>query len=371
MISKSTRDEAQSMTLSSLASGWREVLILPSLAALGAHYLSPADPLLLHGHFPWLVLVPLLLGAQQGALSATLGSALLAGVGALHQALGGAHDLASLAGFVAGCLAVGVIAGYFHDRVAAQLARSAQQGEQDARQLSRLARAHAILDLSHQRLEDRLAARRWSLASAFEDAQRALASANSMLTVGEIVLDVLANHASVQRASLLGVRRGAKGGLELEWSRCSSAHGLPDTRHPLVQRAIETRHLVALDPDADEAQDGSVLAVVPLCSVSARLLGLVVIHEMPFMAFQPENLKNLAALSAMLADLLEERFLEPPSSEVRPIARELPAHVRSEEVAGAAEELEAVDEHEPSWGSGEFEGARTGTRHRRSVAQSA
>src|SRR5690606_10336043 len=97
---------------------------------------------------------------------------------------------------------------------------------------------------------------------------------------------------------------------------------------------------VALDGESADGLEHDVLAVAPLVAASGRLLGLVAIHEMPFMAFQAESLKGLAAVTALLADMLEDHVvgardedalllsLAPgsaaaaPSSETRALARE-------------------------------------------------
>jgi hypothetical protein len=375
------------------------------LPPLGLAFIVPDDPLLLEAPFPWLALLPVLIGVQHGALAATVGSALLVGAGALHQLLSGATGLTTLAAFAGGCLCAGVIAGHFHDRVQAQLGRSGRAAADGARRLSRLARAHAVVKLSHHELEERLAARNWSLVSAFEDARHTLAGATSLSAVGEVVLSVLSNHAMVQSATLLTVAgRGRDGGVELLPS-ASIGHS-PDTnvRHRLVQRALETGRLVALDAESvDAGADDSILAVAPLASASGKLLGLVLIHELPFMAFQAENLKNMAALTALLADLLEERFVDLdgedetwlsllPERPLRAVATsrsEEPLEALGSEVDESAELEESAAEsaefEESAAESAEFEesaaesaevdadfvGNRTGTHRRRSVAQSA
>ena len=356
--------------------GWREVLGMTLLPPLGLAFIVPADPLLLESPFPWLVLLPVLIGVQHGALAATVSSALLVGAGALHQLLSGGAGFETLAAFAAGCLSAGVIAGHFHDRVQAQLARSSRAATEGARRLSRLGRAHAVLELSHQKLEERLAARSWSLVSAFEDARHTLASATSISAIGEVVLSILSNHAMVQSATLftVGERDGRLGLVP------TASIGQPpgvDVRHRLVQRALETGRLVALDAESvDAGADDSVLAVAPLGSASGEQLGLIVIHEQPIIAFQAENLKNLAALAALLADLLEEHFVDvaPESGTWLSLAPE--RSLRALATSRPEEPIEALGaELEPSAGDDtagpDFVGTRTGTHRRRGVAQSA
>jgi hypothetical protein len=384
------------------------------LAALFA----PEDPLLIEGNFPWFVLVPLLVGVQHGALAATLSSVLLLGFGGLHQLVTGQlQALPALGAFAGGCLATGVIAGHFRDRAQARLVRSSQQAADNSRRLARLSRAHAVVKLSHQRLEERLCAGNWSLVNAFEETRRELQGATSLSLVGEVVLNVLSNHAMVQSATLLGVASvDRRGRIELEPSASIGTPPALDLEHRLVQRALSTGRLVALDAEStDGGAADTVLCVAPLAAASGKLLGLVLIHEMPFMAFQAENLKGLAALTALLADMLEEHFLEPraadenhlslvPERELHAVAAPgaepndafLDASFPEGEVLDVSFPEDAFPEHAfaesafperdvpesgevergdldeaAAGGEGDFAGKRTGTHRRRGIAQSA
>jgi hypothetical protein len=369
------------------ARSWREVLAMTLIPALATACLAPDDPLLLAGHFPWLVLLPLLVGVQHGALAAAVSSALLVAAGTIHDVLGGPIPLGALATFAAGCVSAGVIAGHSRDRVQARLMRLSREARQGAERLARLGRAHAVVKLSHQRLEERMAARSWSIVGAFDDARRALARQASLAGVGDVVLHVLSNHALVQSATLLTLARDDRGRVALE---ARARLGNPphfDTAHPLVQRALDTGRLVALDAEsADGGAEQDLLAVAPLGTASGRLLGLVLIHEMPFMAFQAENLKGLAALTALLADMLEDRFVEAhaeaglqgvatPASGTRLKDEhgsvERPAADERATEQWLEDELAASDAQPGATPGSEFVGTRTGTHRRRGVAQSA
>jgi hypothetical protein len=358
-------------------SPWREVFGMSLLVPLGLACIFPNDPLLLDGRFPWVTLVPVLLGAQHGALAAAVSSALLAGLGALHMQLYGQSNLAALGPFAAGCFAAGTISGAARDRIQDRLTRLAGRAADDARRLSRLARAHAVLALSHRKLEERLAARSWSLASAFEDARRSLASASSPAALADVVLGVLSNHALVQSATLLTFDE-QNGDLEL--GVCATLGNAPavDLEHRMVQRALESRRLVALDAESADGPDETILAVAPLCAASGRLLGLVLIHELPFMAFQAESLNGLAALTALLADLLEDQFVDAEVDaelgELEPVFP--PARERGlRAVSGYDGPLEPVTPEPRSLNVGEagsgIVGVRSGARRQRNVAQSA
>lgn len=360
-------------------SGWLEVVAVSALAPLGIAYLAPGDPLLSGAPFPWLALIPLLLGAWHGALAGALSTALLVSVGVVYAELTDGPELHGLASFAGGCLAIGVLSGFFRDRTQARLVSLEQQSQASARELSRVGRAHVVLELSHRQLEERLAARNWSIAAAFRDAQRALAGNASLATVGDVVLGVLSNHAFVQSATLVSATLLDNGRYDLQPSTSLNGPAQLNLEHRLVQRALASERLVALDAEGADLEAGeSIVAVAPLRSVGGTLLGLVLVHEMPFLAFQAENLENLAALTALLADVLEERFLDAAAHEARVEAAPLAAataHGTTRAAEPAAEEVPRSGVTLRSSvglrrGRG-FVGTRTGTHRRRRFAQSA
>jgi hypothetical protein len=286
---------------------WIEIVAITVLVPLGIYFFHPRDPFLLNAGFPWLVLLPLLMGAQHGLRGAVASSALLS-IGA--WLLGG--SVSSLAEWSAGGLSAGVVSGYCRDRIRSRLSHSSQLVEEYGGRLARLSRAHAVLKLSHQRLEERLSAQSWSLASAVNEAERRLASCDSLASAAQVALEVFFNHAMVQSASLLlrPIRQRASSedadGLELQ-GQLGPARSV-DVRHPLIERALETGRLVAIDVHADASADPSVLAAVPITAATGAKLGVLVVHEMPFMAFQTAHLKNLASLALYIGDLLAAPF---------------------------------------------------------------
>jgi hypothetical protein len=153
-----------------------------------------------------------------------------------------------------------------------------------------------------------------------------------------------------------------------------------------VLRALATGRLVALDSEAaDDGAEAAVLAVAPLVAASGKVLGVVLIHEMPFMAFQAENLKGLAALTALLADMLEDHFVEARPNELLSLVpglslvpepllpeRSLEAvPTASEELTETVSTEDGPGDDASAPGDDGFVGTRTGTHRRRSVAQSA
>lgn len=341
---------------------WLEILAITIGIPLGISLISPDDPFVLRGPFPWLALVSLLVGAQHGALGAAVHSSLLFATAWGYEGQLGRLDVAALGAWGGGCLATGVLAGYFRDRVDGRMTHSSRRMTEQAQHLARLSRAHAVLKVSHQRLEEHLSARGWSLESAVEDTRQELAASASLPALCESMLNILSNHAMVQAATLFTVVSGTPGARPPCELAVAAKLGNPpdvDARHRLIARALATGRLVALDAEGTElGSDESVLVAAPLLAASGHAVGVVVVHEMPFMAFQATHLKTLAALCAHLADVLAARLH--PHAE--PFAKASDVSAPLSLVGSAPGSLPPADQ---------FVGTRTGTHRRRDVAQSA
>jgi hypothetical protein len=84
------------------------------------------------------------------------------------------------------------------------------------------------------------------------------------------------------------------------------------TLHPLVLRAFKTQKLTAVtDPAAAiSGNDSAVLAAVPVVTSGGHVVGVVAIHQMSFMAFQTEQLRQLLVIVGQLGDMMHDRLRE-------------------------------------------------------------
>lgn len=288
---------------------WLETLAI-TLSGPGLGFLvHPTDPFWMQSSVPWLLVLPLLTGAQYGLAHGVISSALLSALAYAYGDSTGHMDPGLLSSWALGALVVGAIAGQFRDAREERMQRANTQLAHLSERVERAERVGRLLKLSHDRLEERLAATRWSLRGSVETAQRKMAELCSRRELGETLLDVLANQAMVQAASLFWA--GSAPLLPMPVATL----GAPVARrglHPLVQRAWKTRRLVAVGDinDAISGDDGAVLAAVPVITASGHLVGVVAIHQMPFMQFQAEQLRALLVIVGQLGDMMNDRLLE-------------------------------------------------------------
>jgi polysaccharide biosynthesis protein PelD len=289
---------------------WLETLAITlSGPALGMAFHSK-DPFWMHAPVPWLVILPLLTGAQYGLAHGVVSSAILSALAYVYGDSIGRPEPLLLSSWGLGALIIGAIAGQFRDAREERTQRANALVAHLSERVERAERAGRLLKLSHERLEERLAATRWSLGGSVETAQRRMLELCSRRELGEVVLDVLASQAMVQVASLYWAGSGQQL-LPLAVATLG-ASGSGKQLHPLVLRAWKTRRLVAVR-DLNEAisgDDGSVLAAAPVITSSGHLVGVVAIHQMPFMAFQSEQLRSLLMIVGQLGDMMNDRLRE-------------------------------------------------------------
>ena len=305
---------------------WLETLVISLSGPAAGMAFHPADPFWLSARVPWLLLLPLLCGAQYGLSHAVVSSALLASLAWGYQLGHGALDPTSISSWSLGGLIAGAIAGQFRDMREDQKRRLSDQLSLLSERLERTERGERVLKLSHARLSERLAATRWSLVGSVEQAARRMQELASRRELGEVVLELLASQAMVQSASMYWSRSGLL--LPVAVSSLGSSPGSSSV-HPLVLRAWKTQKLTAVADSsaAISGKDAAVLAAVPVVTSSGHLVGVVAIHQMSFMAFQTEQLRQLLVIVGQLGDMMHDRLLElaaqrivsPRSTVARPV----------------------------------------------------
>lgn len=310
------------------ASAWRYVEIAGlslSVPVIGV-LLGAQDPFFLHSTFPWLVLVPLLIAVQHGLSSAIASAVLLCSGVWVRQALG-AEEPPGVWAWTAGCFLVALVAGWFKDQALRRERDLSVQSSELGERWQRLTRAHQLLELSHSQLEERLVAQGWSLESVVRRASAELASAATPARIYALVLDVLASQAQLLSASFFAPSplrdAGSREPVRLD-SAPAACLGTPPraalegpawSAHPMVRRALATRQVALLAPEsAAEAVEDSVLAALPLVASNGRVLGVVAVHEMPFLAFTPATFSELDTVLRGLADPVDARLGELRSS---------------------------------------------------------
>ena len=320
---------------------WLETLLIAAigLVAFGAYRAhNPVDSGLSAG---WLVLLPVLAGAQHGTLYGCVSAGVLcaAGLQALVLRAAPLSELGSAVALGWGLVyaGVGAIAGYFRDLDERRHEQLERRARASAQELQTLERAFACLQWSHAQLEQQFCAQPYSLVSILDAAVERMQELRSAAALSELMLEVVTSRTRVQAASLyaLGpynqvaqIPLASTGGAQLDVSQ-----------HPLVQRALRSSGLVSvIDAPARAQAAKGVLAAVALHSSCTQLRLMFVVHQLPFEAFCVEELRNLHTLLARLVDLAQERIdaLEEAEAASAPAAGRVPLDTNPWSPAAAA-----------------------------------
>lgn len=289
---------------------WIETLALGALAIGLGYWLAPADPLLVHASFPWGLLVPLLLGMRYGFTHGLAGSALLV-LALFGYRMFGAGLYAELpVAFIAGVLICGMLAGEFRDIWERRLHRLQLANDYRQQRLDEFTRAHHILRISHDRLEQRIAGSDQSLRSSLLGLRSQLSTVpreqDALQALAEPILNLLGQYGSLRIAGLYRIRNG-----HLQPQPLSVLGTMPDLAPDdlLVRLCLERGELISLREEllerGEHRRHSDLQVCLPLIDTRGRILALLAVAQMPFFALNERTLSLLAILGGHIADLLQ------------------------------------------------------------------
>lgn len=280
-----------------------EMVVAMVLAMVLAWLVLPQNPLMLGLGFPWAWLLPMVLALRYGTLI---------GVGSVLMLLGGwfvFHDMGAQDGafprmFFLGGLLLVLLAGQFGDVWGTRLARARAVNRYLDERLAALTKNHYLLRISHSRLENDLLARPTTLRDTLSQlrgvTQQETAQRNGGLAGAQAMLQVVAQACQLEAAALYpcdGTTVQAQAVVHI-----GSEFGL-DADDPLIRHCLETRELAHLRSEGlkHDARTRYV-AVAPVLAGADKLIGLLVVERMPFLALTYENLQMLMVLLGYYAD---------------------------------------------------------------------
>jgi hypothetical protein len=167
--------------------------------------------------------------------------------------------------------------------------------------LARERDARQVLQLSHQRLAEQLAGAPHSLQASVDAAIARVPQLRSWSEAGRLLLDLLAQHAELQRGSVFALDEAgrlvepAAATLGRDVNTVDASNGFAS--HPLVARVCESRRLgLVTELTGALPQTAEVLAVLPLLAADARLGGVLLIEQLPFAAFHAQAMRRAFVL---------------------------------------------------------------------------
>ncbi|CAJ0699402.1 hypothetical protein LMG19089_02332 [Ralstonia edaphis] len=285
------------------------------VAAIGIVWLFvPDNPLLLGYGFPWMWLVPLILALRYGTLLGALAALVVLGAWAVFYGQTAAAGSFPRVYFLGGLMLV-LIGGQYGDIWGARLSRARTVNGYLNDRLAALTKNHFLLRLSHERLENDLLAKPTTLRDTLTQLRNIALAARehgagdnapdvAQLPGAEPFLQWTAQACQLEVAAMVRVT-----GNRIDTEPVARV-GTPFdivADDPLIRHCIDTHTLG--HPQAPELrnvnnpEDSSrYVACAPVLSGADELIGLVVVHQMPFLSLSYENLQFLLVLLGYYAD---------------------------------------------------------------------
>jgi hypothetical protein len=326
------------------------VLVLVVLAV--SRWLHPEDPLLLHAGFPWLWLMPLLVGLRYGSLLGLLAGAFMLGAWALFYPGGGPFP----AMYFAGGLIETILAGHFGDTWGGRAERASSLNDYLNDRLVALTNSHYLMRLSHERLEKDLLSRPTTLRDSITELRRLSVATDTALTVPSAaaedaplagangLLEFVAQACQIEVAALYPVRNGKLGAEAI--ARIGDAFEF-DAADELVTHALNTLSVAHLKNEETVVAASQYLVCAPLVSADGELRALLVVKRMPFLSLNFDNLQLLLVLLGYYADGVEhsafvQRILDQVPNCPYEFALDLGRLTRLQQKSGVASSLVAL-----------------------------
>lgn len=289
---------------------WLETLALTGLAIGLGLWLTPDDPLQVRS-FAWPLLAPLLVGLRYGFVKALASAVALVVTLLVLRAQGHPAYAVLPATYVIGVLVSAMLVGEFRDLWERRLQRLQMANEYRQYRLDEFTRAHQILRISHDRLEQRVAGSDQSLRSSLlllrQQMRELSEQGDALTTLAAPILNLLGQYGSIRAAGLYAVDEQFR--LQLQPLATLGDMSELQAEDALVRLCLEKGDLVSVREEflerGEERGFSTLQACVPLIDSDDGIRGLVAIRQMPFFAFNDRTLSLLALLAGHVADLLQ------------------------------------------------------------------
>jgi hypothetical protein len=296
--SYSDKSRSQSIVL------WLETVGITLLFLIFGAILDSRDPFFEHASFPWLWFGPLLVALRYG-MAPALTSLVLIVMLRLGASLAHLVTTAFPLHYILGGALMTLIAGQFRTVWSARLKTTDILSRHASERFEQLSRAYFAVRHSHDLLEQNLIIRPVTLRQAIEELRRLLAERGGVVS-GELaqeLLVLLAQYCSLSSAAIYTMHDGEPDAEPLAQCGMGAVLRKDDL---LFRSAIESDHTAYQAVNRLTGEDQSCyLVAAPIRTSSKRLIGVLLVSDMPFMALHRETLQILAVLLAYAADHVE------------------------------------------------------------------
>ncbi len=339
----------RTVTLWRTASDWRvataESVALMLLGIAFSVWLRPQDPFWSEASFPWLWLLSTVVALRYGSLQGLV-AIVTAALAWLALVRFGAMPLAFPRVEFLGGLVLALVAGEFSDVWTSRLNQAHAVSAYLDERLQSLTRNHFLLGVSHERLEQELISRPYTLREMMVTLRGLiLADTTTALPAAAWLLQFLVQSARIESAAL-HAWDGEK--LALEPVAEIGSPGPLATGDAMLVAALADGQLTHVQSEQITLaeQPSQYLICAPLLASGGRLLGVLVVRRMAFTALSLETLQFMTVALGYYADGVDAAAVARPIVLAdprcpQPFATELARLARIEAITGMRSALVA------------------------------
>ncbi len=302
-----------------------EVVLWPLFFVYIGWVSNTENPFYINEGFPWPWMGVWLIALRYGALAGATATLVLLAAWYVLAPLPTFPRLYFLGGAI-----MAMVAGEFGSLWGARMARFREASQYLDDKIERLTRRLYLLKLSHDELEYELVDRPGTLRDALMELRGKLtpetATSNDRLPGTRAMLQFLAQFCQIEAGAFYEYIDGPKPALQKRAD--IGTPDTPDLYDPMLVRAIETGQSVHLQEHlVDSTRKSALLLVAPVTNAKGDTIGLLTVNRMPFMALNPDNLRNIWVLLQSYTEFLRLSKLALPYSDRWP---ESPLELRHE-----------------------------------------
>lgn len=274
-----------------------ESVLYTSLSLGLLYYLNPSDPLGFHQPFPWIWFIPILFSLQYSYFISISSLLIILGYIFFNYSPITLEDNYFKIYLLSGILLTMVCAHYSNKwrKKNNLLQKELQYTELKFKALENY---HSIVSLSHFELEQKYISDTKSLRSVFEELKKIHYSSQNISQTSIKFLQLLNYYCSTIQVSLHDIENNQIN------SKSNVFLGNIDTIHindPMIMDALLNKTMTHKAIDKYHSSDESEYMIIkPILDVEETLYGMLVVHEIPFMFFNKNNL--------ILIDILTNYF---------------------------------------------------------------
>ena len=281
--------------------GWFESVFFTLVVLLLSFYFRPRDPFFFDAAFPWVWLVSVLIALRYGMGPGLLSVALVA-LAFIYLLSQQSLDFLYPRLYLLGGIILTAICGEYSSTWHLRLRRSKQLSAHMEESFNSLTRAYYLIRLSHDRLEQNLISKPITLRSAVKELRKLLVDHKGKITPdsAERFLNLVAHCCSLERA---GLYLFEKNKINRKAIAIAGEQQDLDLDDPLIKECLAEKHLnyYAIS-ELEKPKLTPYLVAAPLVTSEGKLLGLLAVEDMPFLALQKDTLLVMTVMMDYFAN---------------------------------------------------------------------